>query len=72
MPASEPNILAVAIAIERRFFAPLNINSTPSYTLFDGVSIFFNIVIPFNNYMLIVYISAFVCKNFIDYFYLFT
>ena len=45
MPTSELSIFAVAIAIERRFLAPLNINSTPPYTLFVGVSIFFNIFI---------------------------
>ena len=44
IPASELISFALAYANTRRFFAPLNINSTLSHLLFDGVVIFFNII----------------------------
>ena len=40
---SEFIIFALAIAIERLFFAPLSKNATPSLTLLVGFSNFFNI-----------------------------
>ena len=43
IPASALIIFADANAILRRFLAPLNINSTLSHTLHEGVTIFFNI-----------------------------
>ena len=45
IPASELIIFALPYANTRRFFAPLNINSTLSHLLDDGVVIFFIIVI---------------------------
>lgn len=44
IPASEFIIFALPYAKVRRFFAPLNINSTLSHLLFEGVVIFFIIV----------------------------
>lgn len=47
-PISELIILALAIAIERLFFAPLSRNATPSLTLLVGFADFFIICIyPF-------------------------
>lgn len=43
IPASEFIAHAFAYANVRRFFAPLNINSTHSHLLYEGVVIFFNI-----------------------------
>ena len=42
-PVSAFTATAFEIAMARRFFAPLNINSTPLNVLLDGVKIFFNI-----------------------------
>ena len=43
IPISELIIFALAIAIERLFFAPLSKNATPSLTLLVGFANFFNI-----------------------------
>lgn len=47
-PISELIIFALAIAIERLFFAPLSKNATPSLILLVGFDNFFNIKYPFN------------------------